>query len=307
MLFERKRGAAWRGTSIIHTATQPLIGVLVLRGTDFRQRQTPSRTASLYSREPILRSCASCGGTGPMTFIKQFENILSLAKVFTFNRSNRLLAAALVLAAGALVPPGSLAGELNEQEWQSSTEQVALQMPSLEPDALTTPSAPFKSMEHIRLMSVETEAKIQAQTEYLAAKFRRSESAIRKYVELAWKEASKRDGMSPELLIAMMQKESSLRAKVQSRYGAQGLMQVVRRWHPEKLHPSESLFDPEVNIRVGADVLEEYLEKAGGSLNKALGKYSGNAKGYATRVLNESYKLARVAAEAAGQVVAAKG
>ncbi|SHI31075.1 Transglycosylase SLT domain-containing protein [Pollutimonas bauzanensis] len=213
----------------------------------------------------------------------------------------------LVLAAGILVPPGLLAGELDEQERQPSAQQLALQIPPLEPEEYTTPPPQFKSLEQGRMLRVEQEAKIQAQTQYLAAKFGQSESSILKYVELAWKEASKRNGMSPEILLAMMQKESSLRPKVQSRYGAQGLMQIVRRWHPDKLHPSESLFDPEVNIRVGADVLEEYLEKAGGSLDKALGQYSGSAQGYATRVLNESYKLARVAAEAARQVLASKG
>src|SRR3546814_4641906 len=101
-----------------------------------------------------------------------------------------------------------------------------------------------------------------------------------------------------------MQKESSLSPKVQSRYGAQGLMQVVRRWHREKLHPSESLFDPAVNIRVGADVLEEYLELAGGNLSAALAKYSGNARNYASAVLNASRTLAPVAYHAAAQLEA---
>jgi soluble lytic murein transglycosylase-like protein len=105
----------------------------------------------------------------------------------------------------------------------------------------------------------------------------------------------------------MMQKESSLRPKVQSHYGAQGLMQVVPRWHYDKLQPSESLFDPEVNIRVGAEVIQEYLEQADGSLIKALKKYSGNARNYAAVVLDESYKLARVAAEAARDALASKG
>src|SRR3546814_20765063 len=74
-------------------------------------------------------------------------------------------------------------------------------------------------------------------------------------------------------------------------------MQVVRRWHREKLHPSESLFDPAVNIRVGADVLEEYLELAGGNLSAALAKYSGNARNYASAVLKERSEERRVGKE----------
>src|SRR5690606_38708735 len=111
----------------------------------------------------------------------------------------------------------------------------------------------------------------------------------------------------PELLIAIMNKESTFRPKVQSRYGAQGLMQVVRRWHREKLEAGESLFDPAVNIRVGTDVLEEYLEWANGDLSKALAKYSGNARGYANTVITESQKLAQVADLAAAEVAMAPG
>src|SRR3546814_15933607 len=68
-------------------------------------------------------------------------------------------------------------------------------------------------------------------------------------------------------------------------------MQVVRRWHREKLHPSESLFDPAVNIRVATDILEEYLASANGSLTKALVKYSGNARGYSKKIIKESIAL----------------
>lgn len=242
-----------------------------------------------------------------MTYIKQLKYILFAAQSFVFIRGKRRLAATLILATGALATSAVAAAEVNEQELHPSTRQVALQIRSSAPEERPIKHLQFKSLEHRHLLKAEKEAKIQAQTQYLAAKLSRSESSIREFVELAWKEASKRDGMSPELLISVMQKESAMRPKVESRYGAQGLMQIVRRWHHDKLRPSESLFDPEVNIRVGADVLEEYLDNAGGSLSSALGKYSGNAQGYATRVLNESHKLARVAAEAAGEVLASKG
>lgn len=151
------------------------------------------------------------------------------------------------------------------------------------------------------LTSNAEEASKHAQTIYLAKKLRQSVATVRKYVNLAWEEAQKRDGLAPELLIAIMHKESSLRPTVQSSYGAQGLMQVVRRWHREKLHPSESLFDPQVNVRVGADVLEEYLALANGNLSQALRKYSGNSSTYADKVLKESRKLARVAEQAVAQ------
>jgi hypothetical protein len=307
MVLDGKGGVAWRGPTIKQTATQSLIHFVVPPEADRRLRTRPSRTASVNGPVPILRPCASCGGSGLMNFIKQFEQILFAPHSFTFLRSWGQRTATLILVAAALGPPGVTAGELHEQEQQFFTQQAAFQLATLTPDERSIEPLQFKPLESRRLMKAEKEAKIQAQTAYLAAKFTQSESAIRQFVELAWEEAGKRQGMSPELLIAMMQKESSLRPKVESSYGAQGLMQVVRRWHHDKLHPSESLFDPAVNIRVGADVLEEYLHNAGGSLRTALINYSGNAKGYATRVLNESYALARVAAEAVAQTLASKG
>lgn len=284
-----------------------------------------------------MRLWAGCGGFGPMTTLNILEHTLLTARDVTFNLTTQRLAAALVLAMGLAGSPVAVAGELMDQDAQAAAElavvraqaavdqqavvdkqvvvreritlpkKIAVSMPPPERVASLLDRTQFDYPAYRRYVKEQKEAKIRAQTQYLAAKFGHSESNIRKYVELAWKEASQRDGVPAELLIAMMQKESSLRPKVQSNYGAQGLMQVVRRWHHDKLRPSESLFDPEVNIRVGADVLEEYLAKADGSVSKALKKYSGNARGYATKVLNESYKLARVAAEAARDVLASKG
>lgn len=306
MIFKEKSGITRRRAPIIQTATQPLTDFLISRGAGGRQRKPPSKTTILNSRRRPLRPEAGCGGSGLMTANKHLDNFLA-ALAFTFTLGAHRLAAALLLMMGIVISPALIAGELDEPNPLSSTGQMALHMPSPEPSDLTVQPSQFEFLEQRRLLRAEKEAKIQAQTQYLASKFPESESKIRKYVELAWNEASKRNGVPAELLIAMMQKESSLRSKVESHYGAQGLMQVVRRWHHDKLNHSESLFDPAVNIRVGADVLEEYLEEAGGSLNKALKKYSGNAQGYATKVLNESYKLARVAAEAAGEVLASKG
>ncbi|WP_255474802.1 transglycosylase SLT domain-containing protein [Pusillimonas sp. ANT_WB101] len=168
------------------------------------------------------------------------------------------------------------------------------------PDNSTLPYAAAERLSKQRVQTLAEEASKRAQTQYLAKKFGQHVKIVRQYVDYAWAEAAKRDGIEPELIIAIMQKESSLRPRVQSRFGAQGLMQVIRKWHGEKLRPSESLFDPEVNIRVGSDILEEYLELAGGSLPQALKKYSGNARGYSNTVLKESRKLALVAEQAVG-------
>jgi soluble lytic murein transglycosylase-like protein len=127
-------------------------------------------------------------------------------------------------------------------------------------------------------------------TQYLATKYKVPTDVANQYVDLAWRESARHPGVEPELILAVIQKESSLRRKVVSGYGAEGLMQVVRREHEEKLGRKESLFDPHVNIRVGAQILQEYIKQTGDE-EPALVKYSGNAKGYADFVMHEKKVL----------------
>jgi len=221
------------------------------------------------------------------------------------------LAASLLPLTGALAEetdmtePAPMAELALHQQSEAPVTEIRLKLHSIE-DLRIKPKESLPGPDAIPGTDTD-ELRKQAQTQYLAAKFKKREATVRKYVDLAWAEADKREKVEPELLIAIMQKESALRPKVQSRYGAQGLMQVVRRWHHDKLHPSESLFDPEVNIRVGADVLEEYLALAGGNLDNALRRYSGNARGYANTIMKESRALARVAEQAASRALIAQG
>ncbi|MBB5213362.1 transglycosylase SLT domain-containing protein [Parapusillimonas granuli] len=227
---------------------------------------------------------------------------LKFAHDTAFSTRKYLTITGLCASVCLLAPVGAHAGGLSAGIQVAPAAQMALQE---WPDPTALPDAKPDQPGERELQSLTEEASKQAQVRYLAAKWGRSPKTLREYVNLAWEEAGKREGLDPELLIAIMQKESSLSARVQSRQGAQGLMQVIRRWHSDKLHPSESLFDPRVNIRVGADILEEYLELAGGSLHQALEKYSGNARGYANTILKESRKLARVADRAAAAAAVA--
>lgn len=226
-------------------------------------------------------------------------SISALTILRTFKRLFLLVVAASTLGFSVAV----MANETSTVTPAASTSELALHMPS----AATGIRLKLHGVEDLRdTLSQRSplgensmdELKKQAQARYLAKKLKTDEASVRPFIDLAWEEASRRETLNPELLIAIMHKESGLRPKVQSRYGAQGLMQVVPRWHREKLRPSESLFDPEVNVRVGADVLEEYLSQADGDMNSALRKYSGNARGYVNSVLKESRALARIAEQA---------
>lgn len=127
-------------------------------------------------------------------------------------------------------------------------------------------------------------------TAYLAAKYKKQTLVVRNYVDLAFHEADKHPDVEPELILAIIQKESSMGHKLHSNYGAEGVMQVVRRFHKEKVAHKESLMNPKVNIRVGAKILQEYIAQKG-DIRPALVKYSGNADGYADFVLREKAVL----------------
>lgn len=130
--------------------------------------------------------------------------------------------------------------------------------------------------------------------QYLTQKYKKPYPAVREIVELAWEESAKHPDVPPELVLAVIQKESSLNEKASSSYGAKGYMQVVSRFHKEKLKPRESLHDAEVNIRVGTQILQEYLALKNGNLRAALKKYSGNAKGYADFIVSEIKTLKKI-------------
>lgn len=123
--------------------------------------------------------------------------------------------------------------------------------------------------------------------EHLARKYRKPGAEVERIVSASYA-MTKEFGLSPLLLLAMAQKESSLKPYAMSSYGAKGLLQVVPRFHRDKLvrHglAEEDLFTVEHNMRIGAAVLTEYLQKADGNLELALVKYSGNARNYARRV-----------------------
>lgn len=147
-----------------------------------------------------------------------------------------------------------------------------------------------ESPQPIPKSTAAVERRKRAITRHLAAKYKQNKRDVRAYVDLAWRESAKNPAVEPELILAVIQKESSLDAKAESSYGAKGLMQVVPRWHPEKVGRYESLLDPKVNIRVGTAILQQYIQEQG-HIGKALVKYSGNAYGYADFVLRAKAEL----------------
>jgi hypothetical protein len=87
-------------------------------------------------------------------------------------------------------------------------------------------------------------------------------------------------GFDPLLIVAIMAVESSFNPRAVSNMGAQGLMQVIPKYHKDKIGPNggrNALFDPQVNVRVGTLVLHEGLQRYG-SMQRALQYYNGALK-----------------------------
>ena len=130
---------------------------------------------------------------------------------------------------------------------------------------------------------------------HIAQTWRMDVPQAQRIVRAAYAQAREQQ-LSPTLILAVVAQESSFRPSARSRRGAQGLMQVIPRYHPEKLKglPAGALLQPETNISVGAQVLAEYLERLDGRLDPALTRYSGKARAYPAKVRAWWSELERV-------------
>lgn len=122
--------------------------------------------------------------------------------------------------------------------------------------------------------------------QFIVNTYKQTPVVAKRIVDAAYKE-SVRNNLSPLLILAIIAQESSFQPKAKSGYGAQGLMQVVARIHTKEVallpNPGK-LWHPESNIATGAGILNRYVKSAGGNLDLALMRYSGNATSYAARV-----------------------
>lgn len=101
--------------------------------------------------------------------------------------------------------------------------------------------------------------------------------------------------IDPFLMMALIQEESSYNKTAKSHMGALGLTQVMPRVHHARLSHGETLTDPRVSIRVGVEVLNEYIQLEKGNIPRALQRYNGSLRDknqkYARHILHEKSKL----------------
>jgi len=140
-----------------------------------------------------------------------------------------------------------------------------------------------------------------AVAEFIAKRYRVAQDAIAGFVAAAYR-AGTESKVDPLLILAVMAVESRYNPVAESNMGAKGLMQVIPKFHGEKLleHGGETaLLDPQVNIQVGAQILREYLRRFG-ETETALQMYAGAFdepnSSYALKVLAERARLEQILA-----------
>jgi hypothetical protein len=139
-------------------------------------------------------------------------------------------------------------------------------------------------------------AEMRGVTDYISRRYRIAPPAVESLIDAA-RLAGERVGLDPMLIVAVMAIESGFNPIAESPLGAQGLMQVIPRYHQDKIGEGggrHALLDPATNIQVGARVLKESIRRAG-SMEAGLQQYagaSGDAEAqYAAKVLAEKQRL----------------
>jgi len=94
-------------------------------------------------------------------------------------------------------------------------------------------------------------------------------------------------GVNPQTVFKVMRVESRYNPKAKSNHNAVGLMQIIPYWHRDKLKGKDP-YNIATNIKVGVQVLAEYIEQTGSEV-AGLRRYCGGDRSYAKLVKSVKY------------------
>ncbi len=176
---------------------------------------------------------------------------------------------------------------------QLPTMPLAAGLPSFAPVA---PAAAATTELPAALADAALEREQEAVAEYIARRYRIADNAAAHFVSIAYR-AAEQHRLDALLVLAVMAIESRYNPVAESVMGAKGLMQVIPKYHQEKLFEhggDHALLEPEVNIQVGAQILREYQRRFGDT-ETALQMYAGAldepTSQYANKVFAEKARL----------------
>lgn len=135
-----------------------------------------------------------------------------------------------------------------------------------------------------------------AALDQVAQRYRVSPEALLPVFEAA-QVAGREWRLDPLLIVAVISIESRFNPFSQSPVGALGLMQIIPRFHQEKLPKdtdNRAFLDPVINVQIGARILQESIQRQGG-LMAGLQYYAGAIEdieqSYANKVIVEKNRL----------------
>jgi soluble lytic murein transglycosylase-like protein len=158
-------------------------------------------------------------------------------------------------------------------------------------DLQPSPATP----KHVTIGPAEAPSRPEVLASVVARRYRVAQEAAGAVVRAAFFEGQ-RHGLDPMLILAVIAVESRFNPIAESEQGALGLMQVVPRFHMDKIAAAgaASMLLPEANIAIGVRILKDSIRR-GGSDAAGLQLYNGSfddeTRAYANRVLGERKRL----------------
>lgn len=176
----------------------------------------------------------------------------------------------------------------------STLASAAIVRPSraLPPEA--TPTA--------RIVADELTPAAERLASFVARHYRVARESSRDMVRTAFREGRRND-VDPLLILAVIAVESRFNPIAESEQGAVGLMQIVPRFHMDKIDwdgaaisvaGAPSFLPPRANIAIGARILKDSIRRGGGEaagLQLYNGSFDDESRAYANRVQAERRRL----------------
>lgn len=181
---------------------------------------------------------------------------------------------------------------------QAFADNVPAMETGLSFQAVALPSdTPDEPVQAAAAASAALSPPMQTALDYVRKRYKISKDAILPLFE-AVQRIGKERSIDPLLIVALIGVESGFNPLVKSATGGHGLMQIIPRYHLNKIPDGlgvKGLMDPIVNVKVGTHILDEAIRREGNT-TAALQSYNGSDKKhrFANRVLAEKARLEQV-------------